>query len=163
MLLPAGLITETIVEKTRRNLKNIGVGATIEVGSNHGLPFENNYFDYLLSWNSCYYLGNETSFDPVVHEFSHVLKPEGTLVMSIPKSSCFIYEGSDEHRPGYRIIRNDPYEVRNGFVLRMFSSTDKIVQIFSSRFGEFNFGSTEGDCFGLAYDWHFVICQNIKN
>jgi len=156
-------ITEAIAEQARANLANVGVDAGIKVGFNHSLPFEDSFFDYLMSWNACYYLGDQESFDPVVDEFARLLKPGGTLVLSIPKSSCFIYQGSDEDKPGYRIIRNDPFKVRDGAILRMFSGEEDIQQTFSSAFENFNFGSTEGDCFGLAYDWHLVVCQRKAN
>lgn len=44
-----------IIEK---NLENAGINKyCIKEGKNDNIPFESNFFDYMLSWNSCYYMG----------------------------------------------------------------------------------------------------------
>ena len=74
-------ITEEIVSKTKSNLRVIGINdAEIRVGLNDSIPFEDAYFDYLLSWNSCYYLGEHRNFRKHVEEFARVLKSDGYLV-----------------------------------------------------------------------------------
>lgn len=152
-------ITEELVNSIKFNLRKVGVKADIRVGTNDRLPFEDEYFDYLLLWNACYYMGELRDFGKHVAEFARVLKPAGYLVLSIPKKTCFIYCGSDTLKPGYQIIRNDPFNVRNGQVLRMFESEEEIKEEFSGHFENFVFGLVEDDCFGYDYHWHMVVCQ----
>lgn len=149
-----------IVEKTKRNLSAVGINdADIRVGENRALPFEDGMFDYLLSWNVCYYMGAHFDFETHVREYARVLKPGGKLVFSIPMASCFIYRDAEptEHA-GYVTVTNDPFGIRNGIHLRMFNDEQEIVGAFSPRFGNFVFGSIHDDCFGYAYHWHIGYC-----
>ena len=153
-------INQQIVDRVKENLKPLGVdGSTIKVGSNDKIDFPDASFDYLLSWNACYYMGEVDDFQDHVKEFARVTKPSAKLVLSIPTSECFIYKGSDELKSGYRIIREDPFGVRNGGVLRMFSGEDEIVEAFSEYFEDFVFGSINDDCFGYDYKWHLIIAS----
>lgn len=153
-------ITDDIVERVRTNLGGIGIDdAVIKTGTNDNVPFEDECFDYFLSWNECYYMGNIENFEQYVNEFARVIKKDGYLVMSIPKKTCFIYEGSEEKKKGYQIIRKDPFNTRIGEVLRMFENEEEIQEAFSSHFKNFVFGSIHDDCFGYNYHWHLVVCQ----
>lgn len=157
-------IHEDIVETCTSNLNRSGINdADIRVGNNAHIPFASCSFDYLLSWNACYYMGGCTDFSAHIDEFSRVLKDDGYLILSIPMQSCFIYDGCDivegTDRGRYAIIRNDPFMIRNGVTLKIFRSDDEIVETFSSRFHAFTLASIYDDCFGLNYHWHLVICQ----
>jgi|GEM_PF-283435 len=155
-------ITAQICNKVQSELEARGVFAMIRPGENSLIPFENDFFDYLLSWNSCYYMGPLESycdFDIYVQEFFRVLKPSGKLVLSIPRASNFIFEGSEEINPGYRCISHDPYGIRNGQVMRCFSDEDSIVSAFGSYFQNFVFGHLLDDCFGQKNDYFLMVCD----
>lgn len=152
-------INEEIVNKVKSNIQNLSIEADIRAGTNANIPFADDRFDYLLSWNACYYLGEQLNFDKNVEEFARVTKPEGYLVLSIPQKTCFIYHGSENWKDGYQIIRNDPFNIRNGEILRIFENEDEIQKTFSKYFKDFIFGSIHDDCFGFDYHWHLVICQ----
>jgi len=152
-------LTDEIVTKTGQNLSNCGLSDfDLRTGCNHSIPFEDQFFDYMVSWNSCYYMGAHENFGDYVEEFARVIKPGGTLVLSIPKKSCFIYDSSIELRPGYRTIQNDFFNTRNGEILRCFGDAAEIEQAFSPGFANFEFASIHDDCFGLNYHWHLAIC-----
>jgi SAM-dependent methyltransferase len=130
-----------------------------KVGKNSSIPFPDSYFDFILSWNACYYMDDDLCFDKNVYELSRIAKPGANLVCSIPKKSCFIYKGSDpSDKQGYRIIRKDPFNLRNGSVLRMFEDENDITASFSEYFRDFVFASVEDDCFGFDYHWHLMVC-----
>jgi SAM-dependent methyltransferase len=152
-------ITKKIVDKVISNLNNVNINADVRVGTNDNIPFDDEYFDFLLSWNACYYMGNNIDFANHVKEFSRVLKKGGYLILSIPKKTNFIYKNSKKLKDGYRIIVNDPFKIRNGVVLRMFENEEEIKKAFSKYFENFIFGSIHDDCFGLNYHWHLVVCQ----
>lgn len=152
-------ISEELVNNTKTNLNKLGISAGIKVGTNDYLPFDKNYFDYLLSWNSCYYMGKNTSFQTHVNEFARILKPDGYLILSIPKKTNFIFSKSVTINDGYQIIKNDPFNIRNGEILRMFENEKEIQESFSDFFTKFIFGSIEDDCFGFNYHWHLLVCQ----
>lgn len=153
-------ISQEIVDQVHSNLERIGITKTdVRVGSNDKIPFPDGFFDYLLSWNACYYMGQFTDFQSYVKEFSRVLKPNGLLIMSIPKKSCFIYHDCEKIGDGCIIVRNDPFNVRNGEVLRMFDCEEDIVRSFSPFFTNYIFGSDHDNCFGYDYHWHLVVCH----
>lgn len=153
-------ITQDIVDAAKRNLNKLGMDKVdLRVGNNASIPFDNQYFDYLLSWNSCYYMGDAEDFNQYIKEFSRVLKRNGILVLSIPKKSCFIYHDSEMIGNGYCIIRNDPFKIRNGERFRIFENEREIETAFGQYFGNFRFASVHDDFFGYDYHWHLAVCQ----
>lgn len=153
-------LSEPIVERIKSNLTTLGVAyEEIKAGSNNNIPFDNEFFDYVLSWNSVYYMGDETDFNNYVKEIARVINKDGYLILSIPKKTAFIFKDSVPHKQGYRIIKDDYFNVRNGEVFRVFDDEKEIEESFSEYFKNFTFGSIHDDCFGLAYHWHLVVCQ----
>ena len=144
-------ISKEIVNKTKKNLSNFKIKPTLKVGTNSEINFKDNFFDYVLSWNSIYYMGENLDFN------SHV--EEHARIMAIPKLAFHYFKGSKKVKPGYCMIKNDPLKIRNGQVLRYFKNTNEIKTAFSKKFKNFIFGSIEDDCFGYDYHWYLVICQ----
>lgn len=68
-------ISQEIVKRVRENLKMFGiVDANIVVGTNAYLPFENDFFDYIVSWNVIYYMSSARGFEKHVKEHARVAK-----------------------------------------------------------------------------------------
>jgi SAM-dependent methyltransferase len=153
-------ITEEIANATRARLKAVeSIDATIHVGTNDNIPYDNDYFDYLLSWGSCHYMGEQEDFGQYVREFARVLKPGGYLVFLVPQLTHPIFKGSEIVRPGYRLVRNDSVGIRNGEILRTFRDESEIKEVFSECFDHFIIGSQHDDCFGEDFDVFLVVCQ----
>ena len=74
-------ITKEIIKHTKENLNRLVIKSTLKVGNNLHLPFDPSFFDYLLSWNACYYMGNNLDFNLHVNEYARVLK----------KNDCFVH------------------------------------------------------------------------
>lgn len=151
--------TEELTEIAGSNVSAAGVDANIRAGTNQDLPFEDDKFDYLLSWNSCYYMeeGHQFDFQEHVQEYARVVKPNGRIILSIPKASCFIYEHSVEAIEGYRIIKEDPFATRDGVILRQFDNDGEIVEAFSPQFRDFTIASIHDDFFGYNYHWWLMV------
>jgi SAM-dependent methyltransferase len=150
-------ITLDIVETLASRLR--GLDVDLRVGSCAKLPFEDEMIDYLLAWNSCYYMGPDGKFEDHVAEMARVLKPGGWLVCSIPTSACFIFKGCAFGADGYVTIVDDHFGLRNGERMRWFEDTDEIEEAFAPRFTNFCHASIEIDWFGLAYDWHVFTAE----
>ena len=152
-------ISQEIVNKTKKNLSKFKIKSTLKIGTNSEINFDNDFFDYLLSWNSVYYMGENLDFDLHIDEYARVLKKNGHLIMPIPKLAFHYFKGSKKIKPGYCIIKNDPLKIRNGQILRYFKNEKEIKDAFSKKFKNFIFGSIEDDCFGYNYHWYLVVCQ----
>ena len=99
------------------------------------------------------------NFNKHVEEMSRVLKTNGTLILSIPKKTSFIFKNSKIIKKGYRLIRDDYFKVREGQVMRCFSDKLEIEKNFKANFKSFNHSSIDIDWFGLNYHWHILIAK----
>lgn len=153
-------ISDEMVSMAMNNLQEAGIDdGDIRTGANGKIPFEADMFDFLLSWNACYYMDSVRDFQLYVNEFARVLKKGGKLVLSIPMKSCFIYKGHKPLPSGFCVINNDPFKIRNGQVLRIFQDEIDIKEEFSSFFDNFTFGSVVDDCFGFNYHSYLTVCE----
>src|SRR2546423_10441737 len=65
-------ITKEIVSLGNKRAKTLGADVTLKIGRNSSIPFQDNYFDYLLSSASCYYVDAGTTFSDNVQEYHRV-------------------------------------------------------------------------------------------
>jgi ubiquinone/menaquinone biosynthesis C-methylase UbiE len=49
-------ITEEICKINKERLNRLGIQSEMRVGTNNNIPYSEE-FDYLVSWNACYYMG----------------------------------------------------------------------------------------------------------
>lgn len=149
-------VTDEIARSAVRKLQRHGLEADIRAGSNAAIPFER--LDLLLSWNSAYYLGDgdAETFSGYVEEFGRVVKPGGSLVLSVPMADAFIFAEASEVSPGVVRIDKDPYGVREGERMRIFRSPEEIVDTFRP-FGDFRFATIKDDFFGQLNHWWLAV------
>ena len=55
-------ISEKICSHVKSSMDKLGMKAHIKVGKNDSIPFDNSYFDYIVSWNSSYYMGDYENY-----------------------------------------------------------------------------------------------------
>ena len=154
-------ITPEISTRIERDLRAQGYPALCVTGHNHTLLLADRTFDYAVFWNSCYYMGPVAAyhrFGQYVAEFARVLRTDGTLVLSAPMASCFIFDSARELPDGYSEITSDPYRIRNHQAFRRFLSVEEIIGEFSGHFTGFRTASLVDDCFGQANHWHIIVC-----
>ncbi len=152
-------ISSDIVNKAKKNFKSLS--KNFNIGTSDKINFKSNYFDILLSWNSCYYMNPKDPFNfkQHVHEMNRVLKTNGLLILSIPKKSSFIYKNSKKIKNGYREIKDDYFKVRDGQIMRCFENKLEIEKNFKRNFKNFVHSSIDINWFGLDYHWHILIAK----
>ena len=156
-------ISDEIASQLRVNLEPLGIKPdNIHSGSCSKLPFEDSSFDYLIGWNSVYYMSLEDSqFEEHVAEMTRVIKPGGHIILSIPKDSAFIFNNSEfceDNR--YKVIKDDYYGgMRNGEAMRVFKNKSELKDEFLESFQDFNFGDITDDCFGLNFHWFLMVAK----
>lgn len=158
-------ISDEICRITKDKLasSNDKIIADVRAGSNLSLPFDNEFFDYLLSWNACYYMQDERSdISSHIAEYARVAKSGAYLVASVPAPGCFSLIGADKiGNDLIRIRTSSKWDMLNGTIYHQFRSFDDIKNKFGSRFKNFQWCSIKDDCFGLPLEYFIFVCQKI--
>ena len=153
-------VSHPISIKIQEKMRSLGIEVNVEAGHAGNLPFASASFERLLAWNSCYYMKNNRSkFEDHINEMARVLRKSGFLILSIPKSNCFIFKNSKIYKKKYRIIKSDYFKKRNGQVMRYFENVKEIKSDFSKLFKNIFISEIDMDWFGLKYSWHIIIAQ----
>lgn len=158
-------VSQDICDLTMRKLRASpeSIEADIRPGVNWDLPFADRSFDYLLSWNACYYM-RDVAGDIRQHvaEFARIMKPGAWLVVSVPTPRCFSLQGAEEL--GNDLVRiKSPYRSAflDGAIYHRFNSFEDIEAVFGSHFSDFQRARISDDCFGLALDYFVFVCQRL--
>lgn len=152
-------ISREICDLTGRRMKALGIEVDLRVGRNHGIPYADGYFDTLLACHACYYIDPETRFDDNLREIARVLEPGGSFVFSAPIGTSYIMRGAKDLGDGHMEIANDPYGVRNGYVLKKFDTEAEIRAALSPAFTGFEIGSCRNDFWGIEEHVWIVVCR----
>lgn len=114
------------------------------------MPFENNFFDIVISWNVIHYNGTKRAVSQVIHELYRILKPGGVLILSTvhPKSSFLdrmkcIRDGS------YLIEKGSIFDNRKGLIFYIASSVSELKTLFK-RFQKVMVGNASFNLFNHA-------------
>lgn len=133
----------------------------VMVGTTDNIPLDDEVADYLLSWNSCYYMSlGSGDFSDNVMEMARVIKPEGWVIVSVPQPSCFIFENIEKIEDDrYVKIISEHFGLRGGERMRYFDNQRDLETAFTSHFDNFCHSSIDIDCFGLRYSWWVFAAQ----
>jgi len=152
-------ITNKVVVLGNQRASDLGIPATLRVGRNSAIPFDDNFFDYLLACHSCYYVDKDTTFQDNLNEFVRVLKPGATFVASLPEPNGDIFKGCIEREDGHVEIRNDPWGLRNGYLFKWFTSEQDIRKTFSPFFDNLSIGLCRDNYYGVQINVWLLVCQ----
>lgn len=152
-------ITEEIIRLGRRRADALGIPVALKLGTNASIPFADDYFDYIVASASCYYVDEGTTFDDNIAEYARVLKPGGLLLATLPEAESSIFAGCVEREGGHVEIRNDPWGLRNGYVLRRFRSAEEIELALAPRFDSFAVGLCRDDYYGIQINLFLLVCR----
>lgn len=148
-------IHQDICTQASERFRAAGLRAEFQVGSNQRLPYADDSFDYLLSWNVLHYEGSESGVTAGLREYARVLKPSGRLILSTtgPRHKILL-DGETLGGHRYRIGR--PGDFRQGQVHFFFDAPNYLHFYFSPYFTDLRVGRIQDDLFRETLDWWLV-------
>ncbi|GMM86037.1 class I SAM-dependent methyltransferase [Pseudoalteromonas sp. MTN2-4] len=151
-------ITKDIVSNTLNQPAFSNLNLDLKVGSCDSLPYNNGEFDYLVTWNSSYYMKPKNySYLHHITELMRVVKSGGYIIASVPMPSSFIYDSCKTLEDGYVEIRNDYFNVRNGQIMKQFENKEDFTGYFAQFCSEISCAEITMNWFGLSYDWYVMV------
>jgi SAM-dependent methyltransferase len=156
-------VTPEVCEITRGKLQKHAdkISVDIRPGLNWDLPFEDGFFDYLLSWNAIYYMENaHGDIRDHVREHARILKPGGYLVCSVPAPGCFSLQDAEELGDDLiRLRSTSKWGMLSGMIYRRFRDFEDIEAVLGEYFSDFSRCTIRDDCYGLALEYFVFVCR----
>jgi SAM-dependent methyltransferase len=156
-------ISQSICDLTADRLNRQGVHATLRVGKNRSIPFETNFFDFILAAHSCYYLDDGDVFDTNLREIFRILKPGGTFIGSVPMKSNHYLEGAEHLGEGVYRITNDYYRVREGTLVIGLESQSQLEDYLRPYFQNLRIATWQNNFWGILEHVYLFVCTKPRN
>ncbi|MBF8982972.1 class I SAM-dependent methyltransferase [Lutibacter sp. B2] len=126
-------ISESGINYTKKLLQENGLQDNLKVSSVDQLPFDNNYFDGLISYGVLYYCKNE-EIKKAVDEIYRVLKPTGKGLLFVRNEKDYRYGDGEEIEKNTFMIKEDDESKcafnENGMIMHFFEK-EELVKLFS--------------------------------
>lgn len=114
------------------------------------IPFEDESFDVVVSWNVIHYNGTRAAVVKVISELRRVLKPGGVLLLSTMHPDSTLFSRSRHLGNGsYLVDVQSEYDNRQGLTLFFTQSEEELADLFC-KFSEVKIGSALFDLFNPA-------------
>jgi len=152
-------VSADICRRTTERMRRLGVTIDARVGRNRSIPFDDRFFDHVLACHSCYYVDAGSTFGDNAAEMARVMKPGARLVLSAPMPTSYIFRGAVDRGDGHMEIRNDPYGIRDGCVLKTFEDQHGIETAFERWFSDFSIGACRNDFWGIEEHVWICVCR----
>lgn len=149
-------IDQGICAQVRAGLEKAGLSADLRTGSNRKLPYADDTFDYLVSWNVLHYEGEEQGIVEGIAEFARVLKPGGRLLLSTTGPEHRIVAKDGKTLGNHRYLIGDKDDFRKGQVHFFFDAPNYLRQYFEPKFSNLQIGRTHDALFTSTLDWWIV-------
>ena len=156
-------IAAGINRHVQNRLKALEIHAELKVGTNAHIPYDSDYFQYVLACHSCYYIESGEQFCDNLTEIARILEPGGYFIASLPMKGSYILKNAKPLSDGHYEITNDPYGLRNGTVFRVFHSRQEIRKVFSYFFCDFNIGYCSDMFWGIHQKVWILVCRKKEN
>lgn len=148
-------VDSRICETTTARLTKFGYAPHLLVGTNRSLPFADDTFDFLVSWNCVHYEESEMNIIAAIKEYSRILKPGGRFFISTTAPENLILKNSTKvgdhlHRIGLE------HDLRCGQTFFYFDNEAEIKEYFSVQFKKVEVGRVHDVLFGHHLDWFIV-------
>jgi ubiquinone/menaquinone biosynthesis C-methylase UbiE len=152
-------ITDKICNGVKKRMKNFGVNVDIRVGRNSNVPFDSEYFDYVVASSSLYYVDHGENFNANLAELARVTKRGGYIILTLAHPKTFVLKDAIEVEDSHFEITKDPYNLRNGDIFYVFKDKTAIVDKFSRYFDDICIGQQNEDYYGMNIRLWLVVAK----
>jgi SAM-dependent methyltransferase len=150
-------ISDDIISLGRSRLSFLNIAAELRKGTNVDIPFEDEYFDYVLACHSCYYVDEGHSFNENLVEISRTLKSGGIFIASLPAPDNFILQDCIRLPDGHVKITNDIFNLRNGYIFRTFEDESEIHEVFGIHLNNIVVCKCLDNFWGLQINFFIIV------
>jgi len=152
-------ISDEIVTLLKDIKSDMGWDVTFKRGLNTDLPYDDSFFNYVLSCWSFYYMQEVTDFDDILREIARVLCKHGFFIAVIPDSDNYILRCAKRLQDGSMIIKNDSLGLRNGTRWMVANSADEVRRLLNPYFEDICIGHLFDNYFGLLVSGFIFVCR----
>lgn len=152
-------ISQDILTIGRERASQMRIPVTLRIGRNTSIPYDRDFFDYILACHSCYYVDGGTTFDDNLREYARVLRPGGWMFASLTEKHASICDDARQLANGHIEITKDPWGLRNGYMFRVFGSEDEVRNALSRYFDSFSIGLCCDNYFGIRINLYIAVCR----
>jgi ubiquinone/menaquinone biosynthesis C-methylase UbiE/acyl carrier protein len=149
-------IHQQILQQARETFQSFG-SLDLRIGTNQELPYDDNHFDFLVSWNVLHYEAQENGIIKSLKEYARVLKPTGRLLLSTTGPDHLILNGAKKigQHQNEITVKSD---FRCGQVHFNFGNKDYIEYYFQSDFKGLKIGRVHDALFDATsiLDWWII-------
>ncbi len=153
-------VTSDIAELTQGILKERGYSATIKQGKNSALPFENGFFDLIVSLNVLHYEKTEAEISSALKEYNRVLKKGGRLFLMTVGPEHAINKRAKVIGPHRYEIQD--YDFRNGEQYFYFDNLKYLNHYLSESFTGIELGRVREQLMTLDLDFLIAAARPLK-
>ncbi|MDP8213175.1 MAG: class I SAM-dependent methyltransferase [Candidatus Zapsychrus exili] len=154
-------VHKDICDHATKRMEELGHNADLKVGKNSKIPFKDNSFDYIVSWDVLHYEGREDLIVKAISEYSRVLKPGGRFFIStVAPKHTILRKSKTLGNHQYEIGREDDF--RKGETFFYFDSKEYIKFYFSKYFSKIDVGRVTLDYFTEVNDTFIITAVNNK-
>jgi len=147
-------IHEGIINLTKKLFESKGHQGIFKVGNNSNLPFEDNYFDILLSVSTIHYEHSKENLLLALKEFRRVLKPKGKFYINTVGPEHDIKDRSKKISKNIFEVRD--YDFRDGQKFFFYEEEKEILEDFSRFFSNIEVGRVTESLMNNKLDF-FII------
>lgn len=143
-------ISEHLINEAQKLFKIIEKTVDLRLVKGLGIPFEDESFDVVVSWNVIHYNGTHAAVLKVISELRRVLKPGGVLLLSTVHPDSVLFARSRHLGSGSYIVEEESeYDNRQGLTLFFVQSAEKLADLFTE-FSEVKIGNASFYLFNPA-------------
>ena len=149
-------ISNEIIKKVKKTTK---IKIKYKVGTNASLPFDDDFFDFIVSSNSCYYIDQGKSLKKNLMEIKRVMKKNSFLIGSIPSTGNYYFKNAKKIKKNHYLIKEDYLNLRNNYILAGFENKKNLISLLSSYFKIINIGTLNNNYFGIKEKMYIFILK----